>query len=57
LIDQSGNERTYLRDEVISVDREMRSTMPDNYGKMFSASDIDNLVAYIQKMRSEAISQ
>jgi cytochrome c oxidase cbb3-type subunit 3 len=57
LIDQSGNERTYLRDEVISIDREMRSTMPADYGKMFSASDIDNLVAYIQKMRSEAISQ
>jgi cytochrome c oxidase cbb3-type subunit 3 len=57
LIDQSGNERTYLRDDVISIDREMRSTMPGDYGKMFSAADIDNLVAYIQKMRSEANSQ
>jgi hypothetical protein len=35
----------------------MRSTMPGDYGKMFSAADIDNLVGYIQKMRSEAISQ
>jgi len=42
---------------VISIDREMRSTMPDNYSKMFTAADIDNLVAYIQKMRSEANSQ
>ena len=57
LIDQSGNERTFLRDEVISINREMRSTMPGNYSKMFSAADIDNLVAYIQKMRSEANSQ
>ena len=57
LIDQSGNERTFLRDEVISIDRQMRSTMPDNYAKMFSASDIDNLVAYIQKLRSEANAQ
>jgi cytochrome c oxidase cbb3-type subunit 3 len=57
LIDQSGNERTYLRDEVISINREMRSTMPDNYGKTFSPADIDNLVAYIQKMRSEANNQ
>jgi cytochrome c oxidase cbb3-type subunit 3 len=57
LLDQSGNERTFLRDEVISIDREMRSTMPDNYGKLFSASDVDNLVAYIQKIRSEANSR
>jgi cytochrome c oxidase cbb3-type subunit III len=57
LVDQSGNERTFLRDEVISIDREMRSTMPDNYGKMFSAADVDNLVAYIQKIRSEANSR
>jgi len=42
---------------VISIDREMRSTMPDNYGKMFSATDVDNLVAYIQKIRREANSQ
>ena len=57
LIDQSGNERTFLRDEVISIDRQMRSTLPDNYGKMFITADIDNLVAYRQKMRSEANSQ
>ncbi len=57
LVDSSGNEHTFLRDEVISIDREMRSTMPDNYGKMFSPAEIDNLVAYIQKMRSEANSQ
>ncbi|MEO8049175.1 MAG: c-type cytochrome, partial [Acidobacteriota bacterium] len=57
LVDPSGNDRTFLRDEVISIDREMRSTMPDNYGKMFSPAEIDNLVAYIQKMRSEANSQ
>jgi hypothetical protein len=31
--------------------------MPDNYGKIFSAADIDNLVAYIQKLRSEANNQ
>jgi putative heme-binding domain-containing protein len=57
LIDPSGNEHTFLRDEVISINREMRSTMPGNYGMMFSAAEIDNLVAYIQKMRSEANSQ
>lgn len=56
LVDESGNEHTFLRDEVTSVQREMRSTMPD-YGKVFSAAELDNLVAYIMKMRSEANSQ
>jgi cytochrome c oxidase cbb3-type subunit 3 len=57
LVDQSGHERTFLRDEVTSITREMRSTMPDNYGKIFNGSQIDDLVAYIVKTRSEANSQ
>ena len=57
LIDQSGNERTFLRDEVTSVTREMRSTMPDNYRKVFSETELNDLVAYIVKNRSEANSQ
>jgi len=57
LVDGSGNERTYLRDEVTSVTREMRSTMPDNYGKIFSEAELNDLVAYIVKTRSEANSQ
>ena len=57
LVDESGNERTFLRDEVTSVAREMRSTMPDNYGKIFSEAELDDLVAYIMKTRSEANSQ
>jgi putative heme-binding domain-containing protein len=54
LIDSSGQEHTYLRDNVISMKREMRSVMPDNYGKLFSDSELDDLVAYIYKIRSEA---
>jgi cytochrome c oxidase cbb3-type subunit 3 len=57
LIDESGNERTFLRDEVTSITREMRSTMPDNYGKIFSEEQLTDLVAYIVKSRSEANSQ
>jgi putative heme-binding domain-containing protein len=57
LVDESGNERTFLRDEVTSVTRDMRSTMPDNYGKVFSDTEINDLVAYIVKTRSEANSQ
>jgi len=54
LVDKSGNEWTFLRDEVTSVTREMRSTMPDNYGKIFSDAEMDDLVAYIVKARREA---
>jgi hypothetical protein len=56
-VDESGNERTFLRDEVTSVTREMRSTMPDNYGKIFNEAELNDLVAYIVKTRSEANSQ
>lgn len=54
LIDSSGNERTYLREEVVSMRREMRSLMPADYGKIFSDAELDDLVAYIMKLRSGA---
>lgn len=57
LVDQTGNERTYLRDEVTSITREFRSMMPDTYGKMFNGTELDDLVAYIVKTRSEANAQ
>jgi cytochrome c oxidase cbb3-type subunit 3 len=57
LVDESGTERTFLRDEVTSVTREMRSTMPDNYGKIFNDAELNDLVAYIVKTRSEGNSQ
>jgi putative heme-binding domain-containing protein len=57
VIDSSGNEQTYLRDEVLSMTREMRSLMPSDYGRMFSASELDDLAAYIMKVRSEASGQ
>lgn len=57
LIDSSGHEQTFLRDEITSVDRELRSTMPDNYGKLFSETELTDLMAYINKVRSEAASQ
>jgi cytochrome c oxidase cbb3-type subunit 3 len=57
IIDASGEEHTYLRDEVASMRRELRSTMPGNYGKIFSDADVDNLVAYIMKVRREAMMQ
>lgn len=57
LIDSSGNERSFLRDEIKSVSLQMKSVMPDDYGKKFSATDVDNLVAYILKTQSKANGQ
>jgi cytochrome c oxidase cbb3-type subunit III len=57
LIDSSGNERTYLRDEVASMTLEMRSLMPGDYAKIFSGQELDDLVAYIMRLRSEASRQ
>jgi len=57
IVDESGNEHTYLRDEVKSITREMRSTMPENYGKIFNDKELNDLVAFIVKTRSEANSQ
>ena len=57
LIDESGEERTFLRSEVLSVKREMRSLMPDNYGKLFTDSELTDIVAYIMKTRSEVNSR
>jgi putative heme-binding domain-containing protein len=53
IIDSSGKERTYLRDEVVSMRREMRSLMPGDYGKIFSGPELDDLVAYILTLQSE----
>ncbi|HWB83448.1 MAG TPA: c-type cytochrome [Bryobacteraceae bacterium] len=55
--DSSGGERTYLRDEVISMQRDTHSLMPDNYGTVFSSAELDDLVAYVIKLRTEGRGQ
>jgi putative heme-binding domain-containing protein len=57
LVDESGVEHTFLRSEVVSINREMRTLMPTNYGKLFSASELDDVVAYIMKNRNEVNSR
>lgn len=52
IVDLAGNERTFLKDELLSMQREMRSLMPGEYGKIFSAGELDDLVAYIIKLRN-----
>jgi putative heme-binding domain-containing protein len=53
VVDLSGNEKTFLRDEIISIRRDMRSLMPDHFGTLFTNAELDDLVAYILKLRSE----
>jgi putative heme-binding domain-containing protein len=57
LLTVSGEERTFLRDELASVRREMRSLMPADYGKSLNQKEVDDLVAYIMKVRREAVAQ
>lgn len=52
IVDSNGNETTYLRDEVQSMSREMTSLMPANYGQLFTAAEVDDLAAYIIKLRN-----
>lgn len=53
LVEPSGTERTFLRSEVNSIRREFRSMMPSNFGQIFTPRELDDLAAYILKLRSE----
>ena len=53
LIDLSGNFHSFMKDDVRSVRREYRSLMPSNYERLFSAGEMDNLVAYLVSLRGE----
>jgi cytochrome c oxidase cbb3-type subunit 3 len=53
LIDLSGNFHSFMRDEVRSAQREYRSLMPSNYERLFSAGEMDDLLAYLASLRGE----
>jgi putative heme-binding domain-containing protein len=53
-VDESGNGRSFLREEVESITREMRSMMPGNFGSVFSPAEINDIVAYLRKAQSKA---
>jgi len=54
LLDSSGNFHSFDKSEVTSVRRETRSLMPDNYGQILSATEVDDLLAYLSGLRGEA---
>jgi len=47
LMDLSGRYYSFQRDNVFSVQREYRSLMPSNYGRLFSAQELDDLLAFL----------
>ena len=52
LMDSEENYYSFLKSDVTSITREFRSLMPDGYGKLFSASEVDDMVAYMSRLRS-----
>jgi putative heme-binding domain-containing protein len=52
--DTAGNPRSYLKDDLKSVRRENRSLMP-SFASKLSATEIDDLVAYLHRLRGPAL--
>jgi putative heme-binding domain-containing protein len=50
LMDSKENYYSFFKSDVTSITREFRSLMPDSYGKLFSPSELDNLVAYLSRL-------
>jgi len=51
LLDVSDNFHSYFRSDVASIERQFRSLMPDNYGKLFAHRQVDDLLAYLVSLR------
>jgi putative heme-binding domain-containing protein len=51
LMDAGEQFYSFQKDQVTSMKREFKSLMPDNYGKTFSAAELDDLVAYLAGLR------
>jgi putative heme-binding domain-containing protein len=47
LMDLSGRYYSFQKDDVTSVEREYRSLMPLDYGRLFSSRELDDLIAYL----------
>jgi putative heme-binding domain-containing protein len=51
LIDLAENSYSFLRSEVRSVQREFRSVMPADYEKRLTPGEIEDVVAFLTKLR------
>jgi putative heme-binding domain-containing protein len=50
-VDLAGKYYSFEREDVASMTRQPRSLMPATYGKMLSAIEVDDLVAYLHSLR------
>lgn len=53
VMDLAGNFYSFDKSGVSSVKRETRSLMPDNYGKIFTAAEVDDIVSYLSSLQGE----
>lgn len=54
LMDVGENIYSFLKSDVTSMKREFRSLMPDNYRRLFSDGEINDLLAYMVSLRGSA---
>ena len=47
LMDTSGRYYSFQKENVMSIQREYRSLMPSNYSRLFSASELDDLISFL----------
>jgi PQQ-dependent dehydrogenase (methanol/ethanol family) len=53
LMDLQGKLHSFQKSDVTSMEREVRSIMPDTYGKLFSREELDDVMAYLGSLRGE----
>ena len=53
LMDISGRYYSFQKDNVMSIQREYRSLMPSNYSRLFSARELDDLLAFLAGLGGE----
>jgi cytochrome c oxidase cbb3-type subunit 3 len=51
LMDSAENFHSFLRSEVTDIRREFRSLMPEDYGRRFTPAELDDLLAYLSRLR------
>jgi putative heme-binding domain-containing protein len=51
LMDAAENFHSFQRSEVSDIRREFRSLMPDDYGRLFTPAELNDLVAYLSRLR------
>jgi putative heme-binding domain-containing protein len=57
LVDLAEKFYSFQRSEVRSMKREYRSLMPDGYERVFSATEMDDLLAYLVSLRGVEVSK